>query len=486
MLEDDQGKRRYISGQMPEADDPAESTKPARDDPLLSGLGKFTKAITMDRNVRVLFCKSGAMAHRAGLALKDVTDKAGHQTQRWARTGVAETSARPKAGAPMQHGQVIAFRHGDVQGKGKVVTSGEHGVTVTDESGREHQVRHEHLIGPHGDQPDAENGGTPHPTAPPKAGGDNPPPLFATEFISGLPAKKDQPTKDKDELYKLSGEALDHMKEWLNKGHGVCDQLGYKTMTKGMEGVDWDSPGGMLFIAPLKGEKRASEKVASDYGGDWSQLRDVVRCSIAVDSHDDVKSALDALKRGGINLAQQPKDRFNQPLPVGYRDLLMNIEFPNGAIGEVRLHVKSMLKAKEDGHKHYEAQRTIDSKPRKQWSADDADRWAAANDAQLDIYGRAWQAATGAGEPTGGLEKGFRAMAAKGWDFFEHDGAHFRRPSGPGGVSDVLHGKEWKPYSGDRTKPAVWGDPCGDPLAKSVATGEMQLTKSLVLFLKAD
>jgi|GEM_PF-3097330 len=150
ILEESDGKRRYVEGEVPMPEQPAEPVTPQNDDPLTGGLGKLKKAMTMFGTSRVMFFKAGGqIANRAGLALKDVTDKGGHQTKRWTKTGQEQPAEKPKAGAPMQHGGVVAFRHGDVEGKGKVVASGQHGVTVADETGREHQVRHEHLIGPH-------------------------------------------------------------------------------------------------------------------------------------------------------------------------------------------------------------------------------------------------------------------------------------------------------------------------------------------------
>lgn len=48
----------------------------------------------------------------------------------------------------------------------------------------------------------------------------------------------------------------------------------------------------------------------------------------------------------------------------------------------------------------------------------------------------------------------------KSYSYFEKDGAYFRRDDSKGyqSVDDVLAGKEWKPYKGDRLKPATWGD----------------------------
>lgn len=152
LLEDDKGRRRFVTGALPDpAVVPAPAAEPKRDDPLLGGLDRLHKSMineaTMNPDTRILFLKAGPIAQRAGLALKDVTDKAGHQTKRWTRSGPAEP-ANDKSPAPMKHGDVVPFRHGDVQGEGKIVASGADGVTLQDHTGREHQVRHEHLVHP--------------------------------------------------------------------------------------------------------------------------------------------------------------------------------------------------------------------------------------------------------------------------------------------------------------------------------------------------
>ena len=54
------------------------------------------------------------------------------------------------------------------------------------------------------------------------------------------------------------------------------------------------------------------------------------------------------------------------------------------------------------------------------------------------------------------------------WDFFDYDGAIFRRPKGnTGGVTHVFNESErtWHPYGGaDKTKPWLFGDSIGGPL----------------------
>lgn len=203
LLQDDAGRRRYLAGVLPDAEpDTKPDTKP--DDPLSGGLDRLAKSAapaTVHRNGEtsmakastpagllpavipkdsdmapvVLFLKAMGtpVANRPGLALKRVTDKGGRQTQRWSKTGADvpgpnKPAAKPDAPAPMKHGDVVGFRHGDVQGQGKIVASGQDGVTVHDGE-REHQVRHEHLAGPakaaEGDAPPPASG-----TAKPAAG----------------------------------------------------------------------------------------------------------------------------------------------------------------------------------------------------------------------------------------------------------------------------------------------------------------------------
>ena len=45
------------------------------------------------------------------------------------------------------------------------------------------------------------------------------------------------------------------------------------------------------------------------------------------------------------------------------------------------------------------------------------------------------------------------------WEFYEKDNAYFRRPARPyGGCTDVLHGSEWVPYTGDGVAAYLYGD----------------------------
>ena len=78
-----------------------------------------------------------------------------------------------------------------------------------------------------------------------------------------------------------------------------------------------------LMIGPLKGEARCREKTRDDYGGDFGQLLDVVRCSIIVDTEEQLIAVTQLLLEGG-NVVRL-KNRFKYALFTGYRDALFSI-----------------------------------------------------------------------------------------------------------------------------------------------------------------
>lgn len=215
-----------------------------------------------------------------------------------------------------------------------------------------------------------------------------------------LPRDTAQPVSTPDALFKESAIALDQMKTWLDVGRGVAAQLGYTTMTKSIDDAirdgDLAKPGGMLFMAPLKRRERSTEKVNADYAGDWSKLLDVARATIAVDKLEDVKTVIDKLTASGMVLARQPKNRFAKPTDEGYRDTLLNVKLPNGIIGELQVHVKPMLIAKDKGHKFYNTIRDLYrdyGKGIEAWPDSAKKTLTDATAASKKLYNDAWQAA---------------------------------------------------------------------------------------------
>lgn len=220
---------------------------------------------------------------------------------------------------------------------------------------------------------------------------------------STVPAMVVQPHSTPEEVYKAAGEATEHLKDWLNKGHGLCDQWGYETQKRAPDDVpdaDWNTPGGMLFIAPTKGLQRAKEKVEADYGGDWSRLKDAARCTIAVDTIDQVHEVVDKLKAGGMIVAQPMKDRYKgKPAKGGYRDINIIIRAPNGHLTEVQINTKAMMQAKNAGHKDYEVVRSLDAKYGEvefdDWSPEDQATFRKHDAAMEALYGAAYAKLTG-------------------------------------------------------------------------------------------
>lgn len=149
-----------------------------------------------------------------------------------------------------------------------------------------------------------------------------------------------QPTNNLDEIYKRSEEAKPELTQLLDK---------IATETSGQ-----------VIIPPLKGRERTEEKIASDYNGDASKIKDVLRASIIYKNLDQVQSGLEKLQSEGNIL--EVKDRFAQPTSSGYRDALINVRTSNGTVAEIQLHLEPILEAKKEGHVYYEQERNIYSK----------------------------------------------------------------------------------------------------------------------------
>jgi len=122
--------------------------------------------------------------------------------------------------------------------------------------------------------------------------------------------------------------------------------------------------GGHAKCPNLKGRPRARAKVLTKYGNDTACLTDVMRASIIYDGIEEIYDALIWLCREDLKADRRDffilevNDRF-QKCKDGYRDISMLVDV-DGVIGEVQLHVKSILSAKSsEGHDVYKQQRLI-------------------------------------------------------------------------------------------------------------------------------
>lgn len=224
--------------------------------------------------------------------------------------------------------------------------------------------------------------------------------LFKPKELDGLGELASQKTKDPDKLFAEAKVAHEQQLDWLNRGKGLDKAISAKVIRadKGDE-IDFSKEGPIVLIGPMKKQERAKEKVDNDFGGDWSRLGDAVRASVAVDSFDQLQDVMKKLRKSGLKLARLPKDRFAKPTEAGYRDVLMNVEYPNGHVGELQLHLKPILQAKDAGHKFYEEVRTIEGKAKKEGRTKMTDEEQKivdeANQKMKDLYNEAWEKATG-------------------------------------------------------------------------------------------
>jgi hypothetical protein len=118
--------------------------------------------------------------------------------------------------------------------------------------------------------------------------------------------------------------------------------------------------GGTVVLPPggLKGRERAEEKIRMDYNGNASQITDLTRLSIEYDSLEQLYYALKALPET-VNLVRL-KDRFIQPTPGGYRDILLNLKLSNQHIAEIQLNLKSINQVRfGEGYQLYQKIRQI-------------------------------------------------------------------------------------------------------------------------------
>ena len=141
-----------------------------------------------------------------------------------------------------------------------------------------------------------------------------------------------------DELYQEAQKAQEYLSQTTKE---IADRLG----------------GEPLIPTTLKGRERALEKIAADYNGDASKITDLARSSIIFENPKQIDRALDELQKK-FNVVRV-KNRFQKPAS-GYRDILLNLEMPNGHIVEMQLHLRSILEVKNGiGHELYEQIRSI-------------------------------------------------------------------------------------------------------------------------------
>ena len=213
-----------------------------------------------------------------------------------------------------------------------------------------------------------------------------------------------QPFTDQASIYASAVKAKETFDNTLDHGKGVDKLIGGRAVrpTNAQEfQAALDMTGPVVILPPLKGEKRAVEKVATKYGGDWSKIQDVVRATIAVDKIEQIPLAIKGLRtkmaEHGWAFAAQPEDRMNNPLPGGYRDVVLKLKSADGHIAELQINLKAMIKVKEgQGHKLYEQHRSIVANAQRAGRAltpQEQGTLKTINEQMAQVYDAAWKAA---------------------------------------------------------------------------------------------
>jgi len=157
--------------------------------------------------------------------------------------------------------------------------------------------------------------------------------------------------------------------------------------------------GNLVILGPMKTKERVSEKAwdyAKENGGkpDYSKVGDILRCTVAVDTVQDITKVLASLNKAGFELARDPKIRIEKPTEAGYRDVLVNARLSTGHVVEVQINTKKMLVAKNVAHKLYEQERSIMGtlmKENRSASADEKKTVDDLRERQVAIYSKAWK-----------------------------------------------------------------------------------------------
>jgi len=199
--------------------------------------------------------------------------------------------------------------------------------------------------------------------------------LFKPEEIDHLPDWASQQQGDEGPLFRAARVGHKEMLDWLDRGEGIDVALGASVIRldrgdprKQEISTEDLAPGPpVVIIAPPKHRDRARDKVRTRYGGNWQEgATDLVRGTIAVDNYEDMRRVVDKLRESGMKLVAKPRNRFAEPTEVGYRDMVLNVQLPSGHIMELQLHLKPMLRAKEEAHGHYRAIRDLQPRIQKE------------------------------------------------------------------------------------------------------------------------
>jgi len=158
---------------------------------------------------------------------------------------------------------------------------------------------------------------------------------------TGKDEKPLQPVNDLHEVYKLVEASRAKFTSWTA---AIADRFATMSPT-------------IIARSELKSEARAARKITATEGAE--SILDIDGKTLVMDTEEDVI----AIAKHLLTLPEvvRIKDRFKVPTDVGYRDFLINVKMPNGAIVELQLTTKALMQAKNVGHTFYEIGDQVES-----------------------------------------------------------------------------------------------------------------------------
>lgn len=143
-----------------------------------------------------------------------------------------------------------------------------------------------------------------------------------------------------DELYPMASAV---MQDFDTIVRGIGERLGLRIMMR----------------KTLKGRERALQKTVGDNKGDAGKLLDVFGGTLIMPDNADFSQVISEVRESGMTIARI-KNGYKAHDPYGYADIKLNVQMPNGFIGEIILIEEHMMRMKEGpGHNIYEVGRTL-------------------------------------------------------------------------------------------------------------------------------
>ncbi|GMH54520.1 hypothetical protein TrST_g12175, partial [Triparma strigata] len=169
------------------------------------------------------------------------------------------------------------------------------------------------------------------------------------ESFKKTSVQEDSNAKDVDELFAEAGGVLPVFQQTMRD---IVEAVGLTPddLVK-VDGEVLHDKERVLSLAPLKGRARTLQKIKDDYEGNHLCMLDLVRCSIIVETEEQIAGVLQKMLDMGIVL--RLKNRFANPLPTGMRDCLLNVKVA-GHVAEVQVHQANVFKEKHTMHIYYE------------------------------------------------------------------------------------------------------------------------------------